>query len=97
MIGELIFGIITGLCSIVFLIYSVILLLDDEISFGVGVLFFSIVISVLCVIVICDYSKATKQGGYTHQIEDVKTVQIDTVVTTYNQISDTTYVIKYLK
>lgn len=41
--------------------------------------------------------KIGKNTHTTHTIRKVKTVQIDTVITTYKGVSDTTYVIQYTK
>lgn len=70
-----------------FLVWTVLLSSDDN--------YWSIATALACVgcIIVCGLYIPKK--GMPHTISDVKTVQIDTVVTTYKNVSDTTYVIHY--
>lgn len=72
-----------------FSVWTAILLADKN--------YWCIATALACIACIIVYGLCSTDRDTQHIIQDVKTVQIDTVVNTCKDVSDTTYVIKYLK
>lgn len=80
--------ILASFVAVVFAIWTIILSSDGN--------YWSIATAFACIVCVIICALCVKRCTY-HIIPNVKTVQIDTVITTCKSVSDTTYVIKYTK